>query len=91
MPQDTIRPEESRNLVNNNNNHDGGFSAEVLNQFWSSRLGNDGAGINPFGAKTLISGKAIADNLKDLYKNVCTELGFGACDLFDSKENAEKR
>lgn len=89
MPQDTIRPEESHNLVNNN--HDNGFSAKLLNDFWSSRLGNDGAGINPFGTKPMISGEAIADNLKDIYKNVCNELGFGACDLFDSKDNAEKR
>lgn len=89
MPQDRASHEESRNLENNN--QAGDPKAKILDEFWSSRLGNDGAGINPFNTKPMISGEAIANNLKDLYKNVCTELGFGACDLFDSKEKSEKR
>jgi len=88
MPQDTIRPEESRNLANNN--HEGGPSAKMLDEFWSSRLGNDGTGINPFDKKPMISGEAIADTLKDAYKNVCNQLGFGACDLFDSRAEAKR-
>lgn len=87
MPSDTARPEESNHLENINK--DGDSTAKILDQFWDSRSANDGTGNNPFDKKSVMSSEDIAKKLEELQKLVCESLGFGSCDLFDSKETTE--